>query len=230
MQKRDYYEILGVARNASRVEIKNAYRRLALRNHPDRNKSPEAEEKFKEVSEAYAVLSDDEKRNQYDQFGRSGIDSRYTPEDIFRGVDLEDIFQGYSVNVAYGEQVSSFRPARLHSFSWAIIAALIGIIITIALAAMWYVLNRSRLPIWEPGAPSIPLQLRYPMLALAVIIPVVVAVVFVSRRLRKSGVKSKRTFERPRSPMEHQVEYCYYCGAAMPASAMFCKKCGRSQT
>jgi molecular chaperone DnaJ len=93
MQKRDYYEILGVSRDASKDEIKNSYRKLALQYHPDRNKAPEAEEKFKEVSEAYAVLSDDEKRHQYDQFGHSGIDSRYTPEDIFRGVDFGDIFR-----------------------------------------------------------------------------------------------------------------------------------------
>lgn len=60
--KKDYYEILGVPRNATKEEIKRAYRRLVLQYHPDRNKSPEAEEKFKEISEAYAVLSDDEKR------------------------------------------------------------------------------------------------------------------------------------------------------------------------
>jgi molecular chaperone DnaJ len=93
MQKRDYYEVLGVSRNASKDEIKNAYRKLALQYHPDRNKAPESEEKFKEISEAYAVLSDDEKRQQYDQFGHSGIDSRYTPEDIFRGVNFSDIFR-----------------------------------------------------------------------------------------------------------------------------------------
>lgn len=93
MAKRDYYEILGVPRNATKEEIKNAYRRLALKYHPDRNKSPDAEEKFKEISEAYAVLSDDEKRRQYDLYGHAGIDSKYTPEDIFRGVDFEEIFR-----------------------------------------------------------------------------------------------------------------------------------------
>jgi molecular chaperone DnaJ len=93
MEKRDYYEILGVSRNSSKDEIKNAYRKLALQYHPDRNKASDAEEKFKEISEAYAVLSDDEKRQRYDQLGHSGIDSRYTPEDIFRGVDFGDIFR-----------------------------------------------------------------------------------------------------------------------------------------
>ena len=60
--------------------------------HPDRNKSPEAEEKFKEISEAYAVLSDDQKRQQYDTLGHQDFDQRYTQEDIFRGADFNDIF------------------------------------------------------------------------------------------------------------------------------------------
>ncbi|MEM2942922.1 MAG: DnaJ domain-containing protein, partial [Candidatus Bathyarchaeia archaeon] len=85
MSEKDYYEILGIQRNATKEEIKNAYRKLALQYHPDRNKSPDAEERFKEISEAYAVLSDDEKRRTYDLYGRSGIGDRYTPEDIFRG-------------------------------------------------------------------------------------------------------------------------------------------------
>jgi molecular chaperone DnaJ len=92
--KRDYYEVLGVSRNASKEEIKRAYRRLAMQYHPDRNKSSDAEEKFKEISEAYGVLSDDEKRRQYDMFGHAGIDGRYTREDIFRGINFEDIFGG----------------------------------------------------------------------------------------------------------------------------------------
>jgi len=92
-EKRDYYEVLGVGRDASKEEIKNAYRKLALQYHPDRNKSKDAEEKFKEISEAYAVLSDDEKRRQYDTYGHAGIGGRYTTEDIFRGADFEDIFR-----------------------------------------------------------------------------------------------------------------------------------------
>ncbi len=93
MSEKDYYEVLGVPRNAAKDEIKNAYRKLALQYHPDRNKSPGAEEKFKEISEAYAVLSDDEKRRTYDLHGRAGIGDRYAPEDIFRGVDFEEIFR-----------------------------------------------------------------------------------------------------------------------------------------
>jgi molecular chaperone DnaJ len=91
--KRDYYEVLGVLKNASKDEIKDAYRKLAMQFHPDRNKAPEAEEKFKEISEAYAVLSDDQKRQQYDTLGHAGFDQRYTAEDIFRGADFESIFR-----------------------------------------------------------------------------------------------------------------------------------------
>ena len=75
MSQRDYYEVLGVARDASEDEIKRAYRKLALKYHPDHNpNNSEAEQKFKEASEAYAVLSDPEKRKQYDQFGHAAFD------------------------------------------------------------------------------------------------------------------------------------------------------------
>jgi molecular chaperone DnaJ len=95
--KRDYYEILGVKKNASLDEIKKAYREAALRHHPDRvehDKKKEAEEKFKEISEAYAVLSDAQKRALYDQYGHSGIDQKYAYEDIFKGADFNSVFQG----------------------------------------------------------------------------------------------------------------------------------------
>ena len=94
-KKKDYYEILGVSRNATQEEIKEAYRKLALKYHPDVNKSKEAEEKFKEITEAYAVLSDPEKRRQYDMYGEEGIYSQYTQEDIFRGVNFEDLFKDF---------------------------------------------------------------------------------------------------------------------------------------
>ncbi len=93
MNRRDYYEILGVPKDAAKDDIKRTYRKLAMQYHPDRNKSPEAEEKFKEISEAYAVLSDDEKRSQYDRFGMAGIEGKYTWEDIFRGADFDEIFK-----------------------------------------------------------------------------------------------------------------------------------------
>src|SRR6266568_4645681 len=90
MDKRDYYDVLGVPKSSGKDEIKSAYRKLALQYHPDRNKSPEATERFKEISEAYAILSDDEKRNQYDQFGRAGI-----YEQILRGFGGFSTFQGF---------------------------------------------------------------------------------------------------------------------------------------
>ncbi len=88
--KKDYYEVLGVPKNASADEIKGAYRKLAMKYHPDRNKAPEASERFKEISEAYAVLSDQKKREQYDSYGHAGFDQMYSQEDIFRGADFSD--------------------------------------------------------------------------------------------------------------------------------------------
>ena len=98
--KRDYYEVIGVSKQASQDEIKSQYRKLALKFHPDRNKSPEAADHFKEISESYAVLSDPKKRQLYDQHGHAGVDGRYSTEDIFRGAGanfddiLSDLFGG----------------------------------------------------------------------------------------------------------------------------------------
>ena len=92
--KKDYYEILGVQKGASEEEMKKAYRKLALKYHPDKNPGDKsAEEKFKEISEAYAVLSDKEKRTQYDQFGMGGFQQRYSEEDIFKGFSMGDLFK-----------------------------------------------------------------------------------------------------------------------------------------
>ena len=102
MTKRDYYDILGINKNATKAEIKKAYRKLALKYHPDKNPDKDAEEKFKEISEAYAVLYDDEKRQMYDQYGHSGIDQRYSYEDIFRGADFSDIFRGMGFDFGFG--------------------------------------------------------------------------------------------------------------------------------
>ncbi len=98
--KRDYYEILGIKKDASPEDIKKAYRSLALSHHPDRvppEKKKEAEEKFKEISEAYAVLSDPQKRSMYDQYGHQGIDQKYTYEDIFKGADFGSIFEEFGI-------------------------------------------------------------------------------------------------------------------------------------
>jgi len=99
--KRDYYEILGVNRNATKEELRKAYRKLAMQYHPDRNpNNKEAEEKFKEAAEAYDVLNDDEKKARYDRFGHEGIKGGYSPgftdvNDIFS--HFSDIFGGSSI-------------------------------------------------------------------------------------------------------------------------------------
>ncbi len=102
MAKRDYYDILGIEKNSSKSEIKKAYRKLALKYHPDKNPDKKAEDAFKEISEAYAVLYDDEKRKMYDQYGHAGIDQRYSSEDIFRGVDFGDIFRNMGMEFGFG--------------------------------------------------------------------------------------------------------------------------------
>ena len=113
--KRDYYEVLGLARGATVNDIKKAYRNLALKYHPDRvspDKKKEAEEKFKEVSEAYEVLADEKKRANYDQYGHAGVESSFGQsgfqwqdfhhfddvKDIFGEFDLGDLFKGFGVN------------------------------------------------------------------------------------------------------------------------------------
>ncbi len=101
----DYYKALGVEKGASVEEIKKAYRKLALKHHPDRNPTDKkrAEEKFKEISEAYAVLSDPEKRKQYDEFGTDAFRQKYTQEDIFRNFDINDILRGFGFGNLGGE-------------------------------------------------------------------------------------------------------------------------------
>jgi len=94
MASKDYYQVLGVSKGAAVDEIKKAFRKLAVKYHPDKNPGiKEAEEKFKEINEAYAVLSDPEKKAQYDRFGSSGFHQRYSQEDIFRGFDVGDMFK-----------------------------------------------------------------------------------------------------------------------------------------
>ncbi len=102
MSKRDYYEVLGVGRRAEEEELKKAYRRLALQYHPDRNPdNPEAEEKFKEASEAYAVLSDAEKRAAYDRFGHAGLGAGGGPGGFDFGADFGNL--GDVLNDLFGD-------------------------------------------------------------------------------------------------------------------------------
>ncbi|CAL8098396.1 unnamed protein product [Calicophoron daubneyi] len=93
---KDYYKILGVPKTATKKDIKKAYRNLALQLHPDKNKSPDAEAKFVEVSEAYSVLSDDEKRRRYDQGGETftGGEPFFSREDFFKQFDVFQTHRG----------------------------------------------------------------------------------------------------------------------------------------
>ncbi len=95
MNKRDYYEVLGISKGASNDEIKKAYRRLAKKYHPDVSTEENAIEKFKEVQEAYEVLSDDSKRAQYDQFGHAGPNQGFGGGDFGGGFGFEDIFSSF---------------------------------------------------------------------------------------------------------------------------------------
>jgi curved DNA-binding protein len=110
----DYYQILGIAKKASADEIKKAYRKLALKWHPDKNPNNKAaEERFKKISEAYAVLSDAEKRKQYDNFGSADqFRQQYSQEDIFRGVDLDEILRSFGFGGARGGGRTTFRTGR----------------------------------------------------------------------------------------------------------------------
>ena len=106
MAQADYYKILGIEKSASADEIKKAFRTLAVKYHPDRNQGDkQAEEKFKEINEAYAVLSDPDKKQQYDTFGSSGFHQQYSQEDIFRGFDFGGTFR--DMGMGGGEDIFS---------------------------------------------------------------------------------------------------------------------------
>ena len=99
----DYYQKLGVDKTASAAEIKKAFRKIAVKYHPDKNPGDTAaEDKFKEANEAYAVLSDPKKKEEYDTYGDAGFGQRYSQEDIFRGSNLGDIFKEFGMNFGGG--------------------------------------------------------------------------------------------------------------------------------
>ncbi|MBT3510355.1 MAG: DnaJ domain-containing protein [Nitrospina sp.] len=102
---KNYYSVLGLDKGSSDDEIKKAYRKLAMQYHPDRNEgNKKAEDRFKEISEAYAVLSDKKKRSQYDQFGSEGFHQKFSREDIFRDFDINEILRGFGGNPFRGQE------------------------------------------------------------------------------------------------------------------------------
>ncbi|MBW2085044.1 MAG: J domain-containing protein, partial [Deltaproteobacteria bacterium] len=115
----DYYKTLGVSRQATPEEIKKTYRRLAIKYHPDKNKdNKEAEEKFKGINEAYAVLSDSEKRKKYDLYGHTGFQQQYSQEDIFRNFDIGDMFKefGFGTEDIFSQIFSGGPGSRRRGF------------------------------------------------------------------------------------------------------------------
>lgn len=106
-EPQDYYEVLGVAQNSDARTIKNAFRELALKFHPDRNKQPDAEERFKRIAEAYAVLSDPKKRADYDARGFEAV-AGFSREDLFGGINFDDIFSGLGFDLAGTSPFASF--------------------------------------------------------------------------------------------------------------------------
>jgi curved DNA-binding protein len=117
---KNYYSVLGIPNGASDGEIKKAYRKLAMQYHPDRNEGDKkAEDRFKEVSEAYAVLSDKKKRHQYDQVGSEGFHQKFSQEDIFRDFDMDEILRGFGFgggggNPFQGQERSGFNNPFSH--------------------------------------------------------------------------------------------------------------------
>ncbi len=119
MAPRDYYEVLGIGRDATQDEIKSTFRNLARKFHPDVNKSPDAEEKFKEINEAFAVLSDSEKRATYDRYGHEGLNGMGGMPD-WTTVDFSDLFEGFFGFGGMGRRQTRNSPRRGADLSYAV--------------------------------------------------------------------------------------------------------------
>src|ERR1022692_1484782 len=115
--KRDYYDVLGVNRGASEDEVRTAFRKLAFKLHPDRNASPDAETKFKEINEAYEVLSDQQRRREYDQFGHQGppgFAGANPGFSNFSGFGFDEIFESFFGNTRTASGRRAQRGTDLH--------------------------------------------------------------------------------------------------------------------
>ncbi|XP_037099368.1 dnaJ homolog subfamily B member 9 [Syngnathus acus] len=113
LAKRDYYDILGVPKDASERQIKKAFHKLALKYHPDRNKGPDAEAKFREIAEAYETLSDDKRRREYDQFGHGqsahGGNANHNFRQHYRSFNMDDIFKDFDFFGQQQQQQQNFH-------------------------------------------------------------------------------------------------------------------------
>src|SRR5271157_35839 len=119
--EKDYYEILGVSKDATKDQIKDAYRRLVLKHHPDVNKDSKAQARMQELNEAYAVLHDEQKRAQYDSFGPDQFGQRFSEEDIFRGFNPDDLIRnifgsGFSQFGDTFSQAQNAQPAGMNIY------------------------------------------------------------------------------------------------------------------
>ena len=107
--EKDYYKILGVSREATKEEIKNAYYRLALKYHPDKNKDVKVRKRFREIVEAYSILSDDEKRRAYDMKEKGG---KISHEDIYKVSDFSDLFHDVDREIVFNDLFNHFFKSK----------------------------------------------------------------------------------------------------------------------
>ena len=149
-QKRDYYEVLGVSKNASDDEIKKAYRKLAVKYHPDKNPGDKvAEEKFKEVSEAHEVLSDKQKRARYDQFGHAGVGGNAGGNPFSGG----NPFAGGSFNGNLSISTSAVADSKTFSAAFSVSVARAHVVLVVA------PISRAASPFLSKMQSSVPLFL-----------------------------------------------------------------------